>query len=107
MKTRHILLVALLSAASLLAPAAQAKTIFERFAPPLLLPIPLPVPVLTVSSYEQRDEGYRDDDRREWRRERYDDRRDWREDRRDWRDDHDRHERHEGRRDRDYRDYRD
>ena len=97
MKTRRFLLVALLSGLSLLASSAQAKTIFERFAPPLL---PIPVPVVVASSSDRHDDGYRYEERREWRRERYDDRRDWRDDRRDWRDDHERHEWHH---DRDYR----
>ena len=47
MKTTRSLLIALLTATSLLVPvASQAKTIFERFAPPLLpIPVPIPVPV--------------------------------------------------------------
>ena len=97
MRVRRVLFVVLLSGASLLASAAQAKTIFERFAPPLL---PVPVPVALVSSSGWHDDGYRNEDRREWRRERYDDRRDWRDDRHEWREDHDRHERHEWHHDR-------
>ena len=89
MKIRRFLLVALLSAASLLAPTVQAKTIFERLAPPLL---PIPVPVVVASSSDWRDDAPRYEDHHERRRERYEDRRDWREDRRDWRDDHYRHD---------------
>ncbi|MBS1208438.1 MAG: hypothetical protein H6R19_836 [Proteobacteria bacterium] len=104
MKSTRTLLIALLTATSLLAPvASQAKTIFERFAPPLL-PIPVPVPVLVPGHVRGGGEVWvsappvpvwRGDD---YRRERRYDRREWREDRRDWRHDrrdYDRYDRYE------------
>lgn len=111
MKTTRFVLIALLAGASLMAPiASQAETIFERFAPPLLLPIPIPVPVpghirgpeIRVQTapvwHDDYDRDYRYErrhDRRDYRYDRYDDRHDRRYDRR-----YDRHDRRYDRRDR-------
>lgn len=97
MKTSRSILLALLTSASLLAPAAsQAETIFERFAPPLP---PLPHIVIRSAPAPVYREVYREDHyyRRPPARyyyERHDERRHSRHS-------HRRDERHDGRRDND------
>lgn len=98
MKTNRAALITLLAVASLaVSTASEAKTIFERLAPPLL-PIPVPVLVSVSSGPVWRDEDRRYEERREWRRyDRYDrhERREWRRHERhdDWHHDHDHYER--------------
>jgi hypothetical protein len=93
MKSTRTLLIALLTAISLLAPvASQAKTIFERFAPPLL-PIPVPVPVLVPGHVRGGGEVWVSAPPVPvWRGDDY--RHDWRHDRRDY-DRYDRYEHHD------------
>lgn len=80
MKTSRFLLFSLLTSVGILASASgQARTIFERYAPPLLpLPVPVPVPVapgyvhgpdIWVSPQPESvwHDDYRHDDRRYWR----------------------------------------
>lgn len=106
MKTTRFIFIALLAGASLMAPlASQAETVFERFAPPLLLPIPVPVPVpgsirgpeIRVQTapvwHDDYDRDYRYERRHDRRHDRYDDRYDRRYERRYDRH-YDRHDHH-------------